>query len=47
MECTIEELTDDIVRIIEREDFIYVIKYYSSFIVKTTVKNIIDWWEQI
>ena len=45
MEKTINELADEIVREIEREDFIYAIKHYGCFKIKTTVKDIKKWWE--
>ena len=35
----------EIVREIEREDFIYAIKHYGCFKIKTTVKDIKKWWE--
>ncbi len=47
MEKTIEELADDIVRTIEREDFIYAIKHYGGFVVRTTVKDIVNWWDAV
>lgn len=41
MEQTIEELAEDIIKTIEREDFIYALKHYSGFIAKTTAKDFI------
>jgi hypothetical protein len=44
MEKTIHELADEIVREIEREDFIYAIKHYGYYKMQTTVKDIKKWW---
>ena len=45
-EKTIEELADDILRQIEKEDFIYAMKHYGSYIVKTTVKDLKKYWNE-
>lgn len=41
MEQTIEELSKDIIKTMEREDFIYALKHYNGFISKTTAKDFI------
>lgn len=43
MEQTLSELATEIVNEIEREDFIYAIKHYSGFKIKTTIQKIISW----
>ena len=45
MEQSIEELANYIVNEIEREDFIYALKRYGCYKMKTTVKEIRKWWE--
>ena len=45
MEQSIEELANYIVNEIEREDFIYALKHYGCYKIKTTVKEIRKWWE--
>lgn len=46
-EKTIEELADEIVSEIEREDFIYAMKRYGSYKVHTTVKELKKWWDDV
>ena len=47
MEQTIEELAEDIIKTIEREDFIHALKHYGGFIAKTTAKDFIKWWNKV
>ena len=47
MEKTLSELAEDIINEIEREDFIYAMKHYGGFKVKTTVKQVKKWWDDV
>lgn len=44
---SIEELARYIVNEIEKEDFFYAMKHYGGFKIKTTAKQILDWWDAI
>lgn len=46
-EQSLGELANEIVNEIEREDFIYAIKHYGCYKVKTTAKEIIKWCENV
>ncbi len=46
-EKTIEELADEIIIEIEREDFIHAMKRYGSHKMKTTVKELKKWWDDV
>ena len=46
-EQSLGELANEIVNEIEREDFIYAIKHYGCYKVKTTAKEIIKWCEYV
>lgn len=46
-EQSLEELANEIINEIEREDFIYAIKHYGCYKVKTTAKEIIKWCEDV
>lgn len=41
---SINELADYIVNEIEKEDFIYALKHYGCFKIKTKAKDIKKWW---
>ena len=45
MEQSIEELANYIVNEIEREDFIYELKRYGYYKIRTTAKELRKWWE--
>lgn len=45
MEQSIEELANYIVNEIEREDFIYALKRYGHYKMRTTAKELRKWWE--
>ena len=45
MEQSIEELANYIVNEIEREDFIYALKRYGHYKIRTTPKELRKWWE--
>ena len=47
MTKSVEELAAEIVNEIEREDFIYAMKRYGGFKIKTTAKQILEWWDEI
>ena len=42
-EPTLQELAEEIINEIEREDFIYALKHYGCYKMKTTAKEIIKW----
>lgn len=46
-EKTLQELSREIINEIEREDFIYAIKHYGCYKVKTTAKEIRKWCENV
>lgn len=46
-EQSLGELANEIINEIEREDFIYAIKHYGCYKVKTTAKEIIKWCENV
>ena len=47
MEQTIEELANDIINTIEREDFIYALKHYGCFKIEKTAKELKEWWNEV
>ena len=46
-EQTLEELADYIVNTIEKEDFFYAMKHYGGYKIRTTVKDLQKWWDEI
>lgn len=46
-EQTIEELANDIVNEIEKEDFYYALKHYGCYKVEKTARELKQWWENV
>ena len=47
MEQTIEELANYIINEIYKEDFFCAMRDYGGFKMKTTAKQISEWWDEI
>lgn len=43
----LSELAREIVKEIEKEDFHYALKRYGCFKIKTTVKELKEWWDEV
>ena len=44
---TLSELATEIINESEREDFIYAMKHYGGFKIRTTAQKIVNWWDNV
>ena len=47
MDEELNKLASEIIKEIEREDFHYALKRYGYFKIKTTVKELKEWWDEV